>query len=253
MSKTAFVWTAFTVGIGVCFGFDAYWIATSTLKGAHQQWLVTLALVIALCLLAGYMVNGRLDGILINDRNRISLGRLQWTAWLIVLMSGYFVEALWNAGHGGEIPTMQQDLLGLLGIVSGTSVVGGVISNSKKQTEAPASPGKSIAKAQPGDSPADVGQLDANKTPKEASWADLYLGEDVANRYVVDLSRLQKLLFTIILIAIYAAWLWQALGDPPKGIFAEMPKLDDKGTFLWLLGISNGTYLASKATPKTTN
>lgn len=251
MSK-AISWAAFTIAIAVLFGFDAHWIATTAAKGPQTQWLATLALVIAFCLLAGYMVNGRIDGILINDRNRISLGRLQWTLWLIVLMSGYFVEALWDVGHATVLPTMQQDLLGLLGIVSGSSVIGGVISNTKKQTAAPAAPGRPVPMVKAGDAPVVVGQLDANASSADASWADLYLGEDVATRYVVDISRLQKLLVTIILIAIYAAWLWQAFGNAPAEGFTEMPKLDDKGTFLWLLGISHGSYLASKATTKTT-
>ena len=102
------------------------------------------------------------------------------------------------------------------------------------------------------DNPTNVGQMDANKTAAEASWADLYLGEDVGNRYVVDINRLQKFLVTIILVTIYFAWFWQGLGQDHSKGFVEMPGLDGKDTFLWLLGISHAGYLASKATPKTT-
>jgi len=254
-------WSLFSAAVLLAFAADATLIQHHTGADSPQwYWVLTVGLVIALCALAGYLVNQRIDGILINDRNRISLGRLQWVAWLIVLMSGLFVEALWNAGigadHGAAIPTMPDQLLALLGIVSGTTVVGGVISNSKKQTApvaAPTAAGAASAPVAAGDSPLNAGQMDANASPAEASWADLYLGEEVANRYVVDISRLQKLLITIILVGIYIGWLWNELHG--KGPFPSLPGLGaDNGnnTFLWLLGISHAGYIASKATPKTT-
>ena len=85
-------------------------------------------------------------------------------------------------------------------------------------------------------------------TAAEASWADLYLGEEVANRNVVDISRLQKLVITILLIIAYITWLWEKLGHGMPDGFV-MPAPNDK--FLWLLGLSHGAYLAYKATPKT--
>ena len=153
-------------------------------------------------------------------------------------------------GHGGGIPTIPKQLLGLLGIVTGSSVVGGVISSNKKKTTVPDTPGQTaVQPLAAGDRPIHVGQLAANRKAEDASWADVYLGDDAGNRYVVDISRLQKLLITIILVAIYAAWLWQDF-DAPRGAFKEMHSLDEDKTFLWLLGISHAGYLASKATSK---
>jgi hypothetical protein len=255
-------WAYFFAVVLLAFASDAYLIQHhSGAESPQWYWGLTVALITALCASAGYLVNQRFDGILINDRNRISLGRLQWVAWLIVLMSALFVEALWNAGlsstdHAATIPSMPEQLLGLLGIVSGTTLVSGVISNNKKQTRAPAAATATGAAPSPvaaGDDPTDAGQMDANKSPADASWADLYLGEEVANRYVVDISRLQKLLITIILIAIYIGWLWNALHN--GGRFDKLPGLgadNSNNTFLWLLGISHAGYIASKATPKTT-
>ena len=228
---------------------DGWFIKESTAANAQYYWIATIILVVVMCVTAGKLVNNRIDGILVSDRNRLSLGRLQWTAWLILIMSAYFVIAVWNASHGGSVPTIPAQLLALLGIVSGSSVVGGVISNSKKETEAPKAPGATGLKSTAANdkSATNAGQMDANKSPKDASWADLYLGEEVGNRYVVDISRLQKLLITIILVAIYAGWLWDVLGK--TGTYS-LPELDKDKTFLWLLGISHASYLALKATPK---
>ena len=243
------MWGPLTGLLLVSFFVDAWFIAKAAAGSAQFYWIVTIILILVICITAGKLVNDRIDGILVSDRNRLSLGRLQWTAWLILIMSAYFVAAIWNAGHGGNMPAIPEQLLGLLGIVSGSSVVGSVISNSKKQTDAPSAPGATGLKATAANdkSATNAGQLDANKSSADASWADLYLGDDVGNRYVVDISRLQKLLITIILMAVYAGWLWKMLAD--AGPYA-LPGLDEKQTFLWLLGISHASYLAIKATPK---
>jgi hypothetical protein len=153
-----------------------------------------------------------------------------------------------------------------LGIVSISPVISNVIvDNKKNQTPqsaaAPASPPAAPAVAPPeqltaGDDPQQIGVMDANKSPYQASWSDLYLGEEVANRYVVDISRLQKLIITAILVFAYAVSLWRFFGHPPALVghppgpaAFNMPEVGRD--FLALLGISHGAYLASKTTTKT--
>jgi len=232
----------------------AVWIAqTGQMSSLRPQWIFVVAVLVALCILAGYLVNGRLDGVMIDDRNRISLERVQWVSWFIVLLGGYFTEAVWNAAYGSEFPGMETELLALLGIVSASLVLSNLILEPKKQVP----PGKPAAgqvapQAPPlaaNDHPIQIGSLDANSTVDDASWADLYLGEEAANRYIVDVSRLQKLVITVLLVVTYVGWLWRDFGMAPAKGFEQMPKIGD--TFVWLLGISHGAYLAFKATPKT--
>ena len=210
------------------------------------QWLAVAALLVAVCMVAGILVNGRIDGILIDDRNRISLVRLQWVAWLVVLLSGYYAGAVLNAAAGAaDLPEMQADLFALLGIVNGSAVVSGLIVDNKKS----APPSSPPPRPQPGQ-PGQIGSMDCNATPDEASWADLYCGDEVANRDVVDISRLQKLVMTILLLMTYVQMLWMAFGKAAAaGQFTQMPEVGT--TFLGLLGASNAAYLAYKATPKT--
>jgi Neprosin/Neprosin activation peptide len=240
------------------------WITTGawshSVSSVPAQWLAVEATLLGLCVLSGYAVNKRPDGILIDEENRISLGRIQWVAWFVILMGGFFTESIWNISLGQSFPTIQKELLELLGIVTGSAVTGSLIVDSKKNaTNAPPPP----INPQIG-TPTQKGAIDCNVDPVEASWADLYLGDEVATRNVVDVSRLQKLVVTVLLVMTYVELLWGKLGgilnagagaaggktaSTIVGHFASMPNVDSN--FLWLLGISHAAYLAYKATPKT--
>lgn len=231
------------------------WLTATQHWGLRVSWVATVAILLALCIVAGLLVNGMSDGILVDDRNRMSLERFQWTAWLIVLLAGFFAESAWNIGQGGGFPVMQAELWALLGIVSASPVVSNIIVDNKKRDPSGAAPEQAKHALAMGDHPLTIGSVDANRSPREASWADLYLGEEAANRYVVDISRLQKLIVTVLLVLAYIAMLWHDLGAKHGGVFDSMPILGNKGgdgatSFLWLLGISHASYLAYKATPK---
>jgi hypothetical protein len=221
----------------------------------HSPFIAIAAVLTGFSALAGYLINGRIDGILIDDRNRISLSRLQWVAWLIVLLGGYYTEAIWNMVGKSPFPNMQPDLWALLGIVSGSAVASNLIVDKKKTAQQPTDGHSRAAPAQPGQ-PDQIGSIDRNVTVGEASWADLFMGEEAANRDVVDISRLQQLVITVLLVVSYAKLLWDKLGiamgtmDMPE-VSNGVPANGMTGHgFLWLLGISHGAYLAYKATPK---
>jgi hypothetical protein len=150
-------WGPLTLLLCILLAACAAWIHIMAVDGnLRWRWVVVVGILIALCLVAGVLVNGRLAGILIDDRNRISLARLQWVAWLIVVLSGYFVEALWNAAQTNHFPEIQPELFILLGIVSGSPVVSNLIVDAKKR--APESPPTSqVQQTEPrlaeGDSP----------------------------------------------------------------------------------------------------
>ena len=86
-----------------------------------------------------------------------------------------------------------------------------------------------------------------NVNAADASWSELFMGEQAADRYVVDIGRLQKLIITVLLGIAYVVWLCNDL-TAPKAAGLNMPSITD--TFVWLLGISNGAYLAAKAPTK---
>lgn len=250
----------FLISLALC----ALWIWADQ-QHLQYEFIAVSLVIVGLCMFAGWMVNGRLDGILIDDRNRISLSRLQWVAWFIVLLGGYYVGAVWNVAYmahweiSGHFPDMQPDLWALLGIVSASAVASNLIVDRKKQNGQPDTGPAANAVTPPGPQPVpgypdQIGSMDRNVTAAEASWADLFLGEEVANRNNVDVSRLQKLFITVLLLVAYARLLWIALGSPDELTGMNMPTVSDPQGghgFLWLLGISHAAYLAYKATPKT--
>jgi len=111
-------WGSLVLLFVVALGCSGVWILYPYPDSLRIKWIVISLLILGQCAVAGSMVNGRLDGILIDDRNRINLERFQWVAWLIVLLGGYFVECFANVAAGQSFPTIQPQLLILLGIVS---------------------------------------------------------------------------------------------------------------------------------------
>jgi len=217
-------------------------------------WLAVEILLLLGYGLLGSATVGRFDGILINDVNRISLARFQWVVWITIILGGYYVESMWNLAHAIAPPPLSADLLKLLGLVTGSSVVAGVIMDSKKN--APVNYPRSaqlLSSALPDPQPppgasTHIGAVDRNVGPEDASWSDLYIGDEVETRNVVDVSRLQKLITTVMLTTSCSSMLLQQLAHVDIGGGAQMPALDTG--FVWMLGLSHGGYLAYKAVPK---
>jgi hypothetical protein len=93
------------------------------------------------------------------------------------------------------------------------------------------------------------GLLHRNASPAEASWVDLVRGEEIGNYKLVDMSKVQMLFFTVVVVATYAGAIIALLYNvtymqkPP----AELAFPEFSETLNALLGISHGTYLSVKA------
>jgi hypothetical protein len=59
-------------------------------------WLGTMAFLIAFTVIAGKFITGYWRGALIDDRNQISLSRLQLAVWTVLILSAYLEAALSN-------------------------------------------------------------------------------------------------------------------------------------------------------------
>lgn len=259
-------WGGVTLLGVVLLGACSAWIAgesnipTGTPTILLWQWAAVLASLLIVSVLAGHLANGRWIGVFIDERNRISLGRLQWMAWFLVLFSAYFTGAVWDIAFG-DLPAVETNLFGLIGITTGSAVVANAVVESKKKDQGvtpnavPPAPAPGLSAAAVAAAPpatADdlrAGKVDINASPMDASFADLFLGEDVTNRQSVDASRLQKFIITILLITVYLEMLWSAFVDASQTYHAfSMPIVGTN--FLGMLGVSHAAYLVSKATPK---
>src|SRR5262245_60425342 len=92
---------------------NGVWIAS----GAHLsletrttlllwQWAGVVGTLLLISVIAGCIAKKRFTGVLIDERNRISLSRVQWLAWFLVLFSAYFTGSIFNIANGGDLPAI---------------------------------------------------------------------------------------------------------------------------------------------------
>ena len=72
-------------------------------------------------------------------------------------------------------------------------------------------------------------------------------GDEVGNADSPDLSKVQQLFISLLLVGIYGVAVINTLAGSEK--ITELPPLHEK--FVWLMAISHASYLAYKAAPHT--
>lgn len=226
--------------------------------GLAASWLISAVLLVAFCALVGVAINGRPAGVLIDNRNRVSLSKFQAAAWSVVVLSALITAVFARIGARETDAagiTLPAELLAAMGI-SATSLVAAPAILSLKSAETPTEGQEADTASKLGDDPnnlASVGKVYARSDPADAEWFDMFRGEEVSNAASPDLSKVQQFLITVAVLAAYGAtlWAWFAAGPDPKlphqawlaGFPAFSPNL------AWLVGISSAGYLAYKAAP----
>src|SRR5215813_11275394 len=101
------------------------------------SWLSTTFLLTGIGLLTSHGVTGYWRGLLIDQRNRISLSRLQASLWTLITSSSYASAAFFNIRFGQADPLMIAIPAGiwvLMGI-SATALVGAPLIHNYKQNQ----------------------------------------------------------------------------------------------------------------------
>ena len=226
-------------------------------------WLLILALLVVFTNIAGHGITGRFWlGWLVNEQYRMSLSRLQMFLWTLVILSGFLTAALMNLRRG-DFDTavsiaLPEEVWIAMGVSTTSLVASPLILQGKKgkktnTAELKRSLGLAAgAELTSEDEATAVGQLDRNRGPDQARLYDLLRGEEIGNRKVMDLTRLQNLFFTLILIGSYAGAVGSKLAEVTGSLtpqsFAQFPELGASN--LALLSISHAGYLAAKAIDK---
>lgn len=220
----------------------------------RQVAFVVIAVLLTLfAIVVGRAVTGLTWGVLIDDRNRMSLSRFQTALWTVVLVSAIFVAALSNVGLGADIEgqgalgfEIPGELWLLMGI-SVTSLVGAplILEGKKKQNPDPDEQQATLAALEDqGRETADnVGLVVINRDPKDASWTDLFQADETGTAANLDLAKVQNFYFTLILVFSYSALLVSLFAAP--GPITALPPVSEG--MIALLGISHAAYLANKA------
>ncbi len=223
--------------------------------GYRVQYFTVVALVVAWMMLIGKAFNGRVEGLLVDGRNRISLSRLQLFVWLVIVGCAFAVEVAHNFRIGA--PTPDQVAVPLqLGLVMGAATTSFVAAPAILSLKARAQPQERELRhahrlARDGSSlHPNSGRLYSRRTGERALWSDLFRGEELEGAGSADPAKVQQFLVTFMLGTIYLAALWRDLAGPVSGTpFSALPGLSEGG--LVLLGVSHAAYLGAKAVPQT--
>lgn len=221
--------------------------------GTHPTrcWVATAAGMVLFVWGLGWRSSQRLAGVIIDNRNKESLSKLQITSWTILILSAIVAAAAYNIGTQGFGSALDfevdPNLWALLGI-STASFIGTPLVLGHKAATKTADPGQlSVMQAKLGTAATAQGHVQVNASPRDASWLDLFRGDEVGNAATLDLSKVQNFLITLITLAVYAGALGNMLvtaWKQPHGITA-LPPLSQG--FVYLLAISHGGYLVYKS------
>lgn len=220
--------------------------------------VISLLLLIAELAVIGWLINGRPIGVFIDNRNRISLSKLQAGAWTVVVLSAFATAAAFNAAadmfQNSSVTalaiTIPNELLLAMGISATSLVATPALLSLKSQEAEPPQDTVDKASDRVGAPVSPNGKVLTKAAPEHASWADLVTGDEVGNAGWPDLGKIQQGLITLLLLGCYIAYIYADLAGSAEKI-ASLPGLDK--SFVWLLGISHASYLAYKAAPHTTS
>jgi hypothetical protein len=220
-------------------------------------WFLTTAAVALSVALFG-LAGGRWEGAFIDNRNRISLSKLQTILWMVMIFSALLSASCFNASLPNAASAIagivvDPKLWALLGIAM-TTGVGAPLALSGKTTRSPSLPELTDTRKNlltlTGVSPANVGadgHVLVKADQQDARWSDAIFGDDVGNADTMDFSKIQQLYFTLLTILVFLLAIAKMFGDAATNhsVISQLP-VPDAG-FLGLLGVSGAGYLAYKS------
>jgi hypothetical protein len=227
--------------------------------------------VLVAAILVGFFKGRGAFGVLVDTRGKYSLSRLQILLWTALVIGGYVGFAAPQKGFV-NIPA---DVLGLLGIALGSTVVSTAIKANQVlngQTESEGKREQAIAAsaqnemlrllgiAQPellssDEKSALLAHLSAEEcaelnrqvaAQRKPTFMDLFTQEQVGTEHLIDIGKLQMFAWTAVALAIYGAMLVEKLTLSVDEVrqLTELPNVT--GTILTLMGISQAAYLGMK-------
>ncbi len=222
----------------------------------------------------GLGTSGKPTGIAISKQNRLSLSLLQVVFWTMIILSAYATFCAFNVGAMGAtwlvkspgvsdntvslFPQLEPWAWGVMGIVIASPTLSALIKGSKPSTKDDSDDDETGQTTSPLN--LKLGPLSRNMSPTQASFLDIFLGEDKANATQLDISRAQNVIITSLLLFAFTGWLIQLMGSIEMSVvlnaFVEgtpiLSKFPEPGaTFTALLALTHATYLAGKWKPKT--
>ena len=224
-------------------------LATSWFVTPGWSYVATTGALTLFLLVLGQTISGTPFGVLVNERNLMSLSRVQAVVWTVLVVGGYLTMAISRvkAGTPNAVDIgIPQELWLAMGI-STTSLLGTPLILSSKRARTPDEKLVQSTSAQLAEDVKDIeensrGTLYANKSLLDARVSDMFQGDEVGNTAYVDLAKVQMFYFTLIAAVSYFMDVASAVMAGKTG---GLPPLSQG--FVALLAISHGGYLLGKA------
>jgi len=214
-------------------------------------WLVSALIIVLLAVVLPSRLGTQ--NVLRDARGRYSLSRLQMTLWTVLILSALIaiaVSRVWVAeGQFGAALTISipPELLQVMGISYASAAAAPAVLALK--TETPSEGQVEAASTRLGEPLLVNGQAVARPAGASPVLVDLVRGDELATAGTVDLSKVQQLAITALVVTIYGGMLFNFFRTPVFGAApTQMPKFSED--LVTLLLISHGGYLAWKAAPK---
>jgi hypothetical protein len=206
----------------------------------------------------GALPSQTLWGFALSSRNAYSLSKLQMAGWTVLVLAALFTAAeIRIFGYFGAVKdplqiTIPGDLLAAMGISVFTTAATPAIL-ALKSTGTPTGPQEDAAAQRLAnqtkttkDNIDNVGHVMVRADQTLARWSDIVSGDEVANAGTTDLSKVQQLLITLLLLGTYTGMVVSAIAS--RNVFDSLPLLSTY--FVGLMAISHAGYLTYKAVPK---
>jgi len=228
-------------------------ISGRSVAQASWSYLLVLGAFAVFCVFLGRWINGRPMGIFIGDRNLMSLSRMQMVLWTILILSAFLTMCLRRIRDGSPNPLdigLDQHLWALMGISTASLIGTPLLLGNKSQKTASEDAVKKAA-GQLKENHEEIrqnsaGTLYVNKSADDASFADIFQGDEIGNTAFIDVAKVQMFFFTFISLLVYGTALYHMF----KGNdYSQMPVLSNG--LIVLLGISHAGYLTSKTADHT--
>ncbi|QSQ23696.1 hypothetical protein JY651_01545 [Pyxidicoccus parkwayensis] len=224
-------------------------LATSWFVTPGWSYVATTGALALFLLVLGQSISGTPFGVLINERNLMSLSRVQAAIWTVVVMGGYLTMAISRvkAGTTDAVDVgIPQELWLAMGISTtsllGTPLILGAKRSRKPDEKMMQNTSTLLNERMDEMNQTSQGTLYANKSLQEARVSDIFQGDEVGNTAHVDLAKVQMFYFTLIAAVSY---FMDVAGAVMAGKTGGLPPLSQG--FVALLAISHGGYLLGKA------
>ncbi len=225
------------------------------------NWLIILVIMAVFFAILGNQIKKRWTGIFIDERNQMSLSRFQLVIWTVIILSAFFAIALSRilTLPSGDLTLaldigVPEQLWALLGI-SAISLVGSPLILSRKKLLYPDEEKLKTADLndreytekleEKGMVP--IGTVVKRNDAKDASFYDIFTGDEILGSGSVDMAKLQMFFFTILTAVIYSVLLLDLMTSTT--VINDFPILSSG--FIALLAISHGGYLTEKSISST--